>query len=136
MSVRAGPTDMGRETIHTDDAPPAVTDHSQATVTDGLAFTAGQVAPTPDGESPADGPVNVRARQVLENLVAVLSAADSGIGSAVETTVYSADIDDHGAVTEVYGESFDSDPPARSAVEAVNLPPGTAVEMAAIATGA
>jgi reactive intermediate/imine deaminase len=127
---------MGRETVHTDDAPPAVADYNRATVTDGLSFTAGQVAPTPDGESPADGPVDVRAGQVLENLEAVLSAAGSGLGSAVETTVYPADIDDYGAVTEVYGESFDSDLPARSAVEAVNLPPGTAVEMAAVATGA
>ena len=127
---------MGRETVHTDDAPPAVADHGRATVTDGLAFTAGQVALTPDGGSPADGPVDVRARQVLENLEAVLLATDSGLGSAVETTVYLADIDDYGAVTEVYGESFDSDPPARSAAEAGNLPPGTAVEMAAVTTGA
>ena len=127
---------MGRETVHTDDAPPAVADHSRATVTDGPAFTAGQVALTPDGEPLADEPVDVQAEQVLEDLEAVLSAADSGLGSAVETTVYLADIDDYGAVTEVYDESFDSDPPARSAVEAVNLPPGIAVEMAAVATGA
>ena len=136
MSVRAGPAGMSRETVYTDDAPPAVADHSRATVADGLVFTAGQVALTPDGESPADEPADIRARQMLENLGAVLSAADSGLGSAVETTVYLADIDDYGAVTEVYGESSDSDPPARSAVEAVNLPPGTAVEMAAVATEA
>ena len=98
MSVRAGPAGMGRETVHTDDAPPAVPT-SRATVTDGPTFTAGQVVLTPDGESPADEPVDVRARQVLENLEAVLSAADSGLGSAG------------------------------------NLPPGTAVEMAAVATG-
>ena len=127
---------MGRETVHTDDAPPAVADHSRATITDGLAFTAGQVALTPNGEPLADEPVDVRARQALENLEAVLSAADSGLGSAIETTVYLADIDDYGAVTEVYDESFDSDPPARLAVEAGNLPPGTAVKMAAVATGA
>ena len=99
MSVRTGPAGMGRETVHIDDAPPAVADHSWATVTDDLVFIAGQVVLTPDGESPADGPVDVRARQVLENLEAVLSAADSGLDSAI------------------------------------NLPPGTAVEMAAVATG-
>ena len=91
---------MGRETVHTDDAPPAVADHSRATVTDGLVFTAGQVALTPDGDSLADEPVDVRVRQMLENLEAVLLAADSGLDSAI------------------------------------NLPPGTAVEMAAVATGA
>ena len=100
MSVRAGQAGMGRETVHTDDAPPAVADYNRATVTDGLSFTAGQVAPTPDGEPPAGEPVDVRARQVLENLEAALSSADSGLGSAV------------------------------------NLLPGMAVEMAAIATEA
>ena len=127
---------MGRETIRTDDALPAVADHRRATVTDGLVFTIGRTALTPDWRSPADEPVDVRAGQVLENLEAVLSAADSGLDSATETTMYFADIDDHGAVNEVYGESFDSDPPARSAVEAGNLPPGTAVEIGAVATGA
>ena len=136
MSVRAGPTGMGRETVHTDDAPPAVADHGRGTVTDGPAFTAGRVVLTPDGESPADRLVDVRAGQVLKSLEAMLSTADSGLGSAVETTVYLADIDDYGDVTEVYGESFDSDPLTRSAVKAVNLPPGMAVEMATVATGA
>ena len=136
MSVRDGPADMGKETVHTDDAPPAAADYSQATVTDDLVFTAGQVALTPEGDSLADDPVEVQAEQVLENLVAVLSAADSGLGSAVETTVYLADIDDYGAVTEVYGEYFDADPPARSAVEVGNLPLGMAVEIEAVATRA
>ena len=83
MSVRAGPAGMGRETVRTDDAPPAVADHSRAMVTDDPVFTAGQVALTADGESPADELIDVRARQVLENLVTVLSATDSGLDSAV-----------------------------------------------------
>ena len=136
MSVRDGPAGMGKETVHTDDAPPAAADYSQATVTGGLVFTAGQVALTPEGDSLADEPVDVQVEQVLENLKAVLSAADSGLEDALKTTVYLDDIDDYGAVNEVYGEYFDADPPARSAVEVGNLPPGMAVEIEAVATRA
>ena len=127
---------MGKETVHTDDAPPAAADYSQATATDDLVFTAGQVALTPEGDSLADEPVDVQAEQVLENLEAVLSAADSGLDDALKTTVYLDDIDDYGAVNEVYGEHFDADPPARSAVEVGNLPLGMAVEVEAVATRA
>ena len=118
---------MGKETVHTDDAPPAAADYSQATVTDDLVFTAGQVALTPEGDSLADKPVDVQAEQVLENLGAVLSAADSGLDDALKTTVYFDNVDDYGAANEVYGEYFDANPPARSAVEAGNLPLGMAV---------
>ena len=136
MSVRAGAADMAEETIETDDAPPAAADYSQATATDDLVFTAGQVALTPEGESLADEPVGVQTEQVLENLAAVLSAAGADLGSALKTTVYLADIDDYGTVNDVYGDHFDGDPPARSAVEGGNLPLGMAVEIEAIATRA
>ena len=118
---------MGKETVHTDDAPPAAVDYSQATVTDDLVFTASQVALTPEGDSLADKPVDVQAEQVLENLEAVLSAADSGLDGALKTTVYLDNVDDYGAANKVYSEYFDANPPARSAVEAGDLPLGMAV---------
>ena len=136
MSVRAGAAGMAEETIETDDAPPAAADYSRATATDDLVFTAGQVALTPEGESPADEPVDVQAEQVPSNLAAVLSAADADLGSALKTTVYLADIDDYGTVNDVYGNHFGGDPPARSAVDVGTLPPGMAVEIEAVATRA
>ncbi len=136
MSNRDTPTRMGKDTVHTDDAPPAAADYSQATVTDDLVFTAGQVALTPDGDSLADEPVEVQAEQVLENLAAVLEAADSSLEDALRVTVYLGDIDDYGTVNGVYGDYFDADPPARSAVEVGDLPLGMAVEMEAVATRA
>ncbi|PSP79261.1 reactive intermediate/imine deaminase [Halobacteriales archaeon QS_4_69_225] len=127
---------MTEETIETDDAPPAAADYSQATVIGDRVFTAGQVALTPEGESLADEPVDVQAEQVLSNLAAVPSAAGADLGSALKTTVYLADIDDYETVDEVYGDHFDGDLPARSAVEAGTLPLGMAVEIEAVATRA
>ena len=135
MPVRAGAAGMTEETIETDDAP-AAADYSQATATGDLAFTAGQVALTPEGESLADEPVDVQAEQVSENLAAVPSAAGADLGSALKTTVYLADIDDYETVNDMYGDHFDGDLPARSAVEVGTLPPGMAIEIEAVATRA
>ncbi|PSP68818.1 reactive intermediate/imine deaminase [Halobacteriales archaeon QS_1_69_70] len=127
---------MGTETVHTDDAPPAAADYSQATVSGDLVFTAGQVALTPEGDSLADEPVQRQAERVLENLAAVLEAAGSSLDDALKVTVFLTDIDDYGAVNEVYGDYVGTDPPARSAVEVGALPLGMAVEMEAVATRA
>ncbi|MDR9381364.1 MAG: Rid family detoxifying hydrolase [Natronomonas sp.] len=125
---------MGKETIHTDDAPPAAGAYSQATTDGGLIFTAGQVALTPDGDSLADECVEVQTERALDNLAAVLEAAGSGLDNVLKTTVFLADIDDFDAMNEVYGGYFDAEPPARSAVQAGGLPLGMAVEIEAVAT--
>ena len=125
---------MGKKTIHTDDAPAAAGAYSQATTDGDLVFTAGQVALTPDGESLADEPVDVQTEQVLENLEAVLEAAGTDFENVLKTTVFLADIDDFEAMNEVYGSYFDSEPPARSAVEVGTPPLEMAVEIEAVAT--
>ncbi|TVT94584.1 Rid family hydrolase, partial [Haloferax volcanii] len=48
-------------------------------------------------------------------------------------TVFLDDIDDFEEFNEVYGEFFDEDPPARSAVEVGNVPKGAAIEIEAVA---
>ncbi len=119
--------------ISTEGAPAAVGAYSQATSNDDLVFTAGQIALTPDGEDRTDEPVAAQVEQCLDNLAAVLEAADSGLDHVLKTTIYLADIDDYGEVNEVYGENFESDPPARSAIAVAALPKGAAVEIEAVA---
>ncbi len=125
---------MGKETIQTDNAPPAAGAYSQATTNGELVFTAGQVALTPDEDSLSEEPVEVQTAQALENLEAVLEAAESSLDDVLKTTVFLADIDDFEAMNEVYAEHFGSEPPARSAVQAGALPLGMAVEIEAVAT--
>ena len=124
---------MPKETVHTDDAPPAAGAYSQATTTDYLVFTAGQVPLTPDGDSLADEPIDVQTERALDNLAAVLEAAGCGLEDVLKTTVYLADIDDFGEMNEAYAAYFESDPPARSAVQAGALPLGVGVEIEAVA---
>lgn len=122
------------DTVHTDDAPDAVGAYSQATVTDSLVFTAGQIPLTPDGDLRADASIETQTRLALDNLVAVLEAAGVGPTDVLKTTVFLADIDDFDAMNAAYADYFETAPPARSAVQAGALPKGVGVEIEAVAS--
>lgn len=123
-----------KKVISTDEAPAAVGAYSQATATDGLVYTAGQVAITPDGRHLDDRSVERQTRQVLDNLESVLGAADCSTRDVLKTTVFLCDIEDYDAVDDVYAEFFDDEPPARSAVAVADLPADFDVEIEAVAT--
>ncbi|ELZ28836.1 endoribonuclease L-PSP [Halosimplex carlsbadense 2-9-1] len=120
--------------VSTDAAPKAVGAYSQATETDDLVFTAGQIPLTPDGELLDDAAIDVQTQQALENVAAVLTAADAGMEDVLKVTVYLDDIDDFDAMNDTYETFFDDEPPARSAVGVDELPKGVGVEVEAIAT--
>jgi len=122
-----------RRTISTDEAPAAVGAYSQATTTDDLVFTAGQIPLTPEGDLLDGADIDVQTEQALENVEAVLEAADASMGDVLKMTVYLADIDDFEEMNDIYETFFDEDPPARSAIEVGNLPKGVGVEIEAIA---
>jgi reactive intermediate/imine deaminase len=122
-----------RRTVSTDDAPAAVGAYSQATATDNLVFTAGQIPLTPAGDLLDGAGIDVQTEQAMENLEAVLSAAGVGTADLLKVTVYMTDIDEFEQMNTVYENFFDGDPPARSAVEVAALPKGVAVEVEAVA---
>ena len=80
------------------------------------------------------GDVRVQCERVLENLGAVLAAAGASYASVVKTTIFLADLQDFGAVNEVYARYFGQALPARATVQAAGLPKGALVEIDAIAT--
>ena len=122
-----------RKRVHTDGAPAAIGPYSQAIVTGGFVFTAGQIALDPERMEIIDGGVEAQAHRVLQNLTAVLDAAGSSMNDVVKTTMYLADMADFVAVNEIYAGYFSDPFPARSAVQAAALPKGALVEIDAIA---
>jgi enamine deaminase RidA (YjgF/YER057c/UK114 family) len=52
----------------------------------------------------------------------------------LKVTIFMADIRDFDEMNESYASYFQSEPPARSAVEVGNVPKGAALEIEAIAT--
>ena len=123
-----------KRTISTDDAPAAVGAYSQAATDGNVLITAGQLPLTTDGELLDDEPVAEQTRQCLENVAAILESEGLSLNDVLKTTVFLDDIDDFEAFNEAYSGFFESDPPARSAVEAGAVPKGAAVEIEAIAT--
>jgi len=122
-----------KRTVNTDDAPAAVGAYSQATTTDDLLFTAGQLPLTTDGELLDDEPVDVQARQCLENVQAILASEGLDMSDVLKVTVFLDDVDDFAEMNDTYAGFFDDEPPARSAIEVGAVPKGAALEIEAIA---
>lgn len=122
-----------RERIHTARAPRALGPYSQAIVTEGLVFCAGQGPMDPETNTLVEGDVAVQTERTLKNLGAVLEAAGVGFEDVVKTTCFLRDMDDFKAFNEVYGRFFPEPYPARTTIEAARLPLDIAVEIEAIA---
>lgn len=122
-----------KRAVATDDAPAAIGPYSQGVWAGDLFFSAGQIALDPESGEMVRGGVAVEARRVLDNLEAVLGAAGLGFGDVVKTTIFLADMNDFGAVNEVYGEVMEEPYPARSTVEAGRLPRDARVEIEVVA---
>jgi len=124
---------MSIEYVRTPDAPGAIGPYSQATVADGLVFTAGQIALDPATGEIVEGGVEAQTTRVLESLAAILRAAGSDLSQVVKTTVYLVDMNDFPAMNEVYARAFGEHRPARATVAVAALPKGVRVEIDAFA---
>lgn len=97
-------------------------------------YLSGQVGMNAETGELHDG-VRAQARQALNNLENLLTEAGLGKSHVVRATVYLDDIDNYGALNEVYGEFFEDVEvkPSRSTVGVAALPVGAAVEIDFIA---
>ena len=118
--------------VQTKNAPSAIGPYSQAVVLNGMVYTSGQIALTPDGQMLEDD-VTIQTKQVLKNLEAVLVEAGSSLQNVVKTTIFIADMDDFATINEIYAEAFGSHKPARSTVAVKTLPKNALVEIDAVA---
>ena len=122
-----------KKKIHTDRAPAAIGPYSQAIQAGNTIYISGQIPVDPaTGNIDADD-IAGQTKQSLENIKAILEAAGVGMSSVVKTTVLLADINDFGAMNEVYKTYFAEPFPARAAFQAANLPKDAKVEIEAIA---
>lgn len=121
-----------KKAISTDKAPAAIGPYSQAIEVGEMIYTSGVVPVNPEsGEIPQG--VQEQARQVFKNMTALLNAAGSSMESVVKTTVFIKDMNDFGAINEIYAEYFPGIFPARSCVEVARLPKDVLLEVEAIA---
>lgn len=124
---------MTRKIIHSNSAPEPIGPYSQAVQFEKLIFTSGQIAINPENNELIAGDVEDQTRQVLENLRAVLEAANASLDSVIKTTIFLKNMDDFVKVNNVYDSFFGSSVPARSTVEVARLPKDVLVEIDCIA---
>ena len=118
--------------LHTTIAPEAIGPYSQAVVTGNLIFTSGQIAIDPATGAVESDNIQGQTEQVMQNLKAILEAADSDFTKAVKTVCFLADMGDFAAFNEIYGKYF-TGKPARSCVAVKTLPKNVLVEVEVIA---
>jgi 2-iminobutanoate/2-iminopropanoate deaminase len=119
--------------VSTEGAPRAIGPYSQGVRAGGFLFTAGQVGFDPATGELVDGGIAEQTARVLENVRAILRAADLDLGSVVKTTVFLVDMADFARMNEVYAGAFGDHRPARSTVAVAALPRGARVEIEAVA---
>ncbi len=124
---------MSKKIIHTTAAPGAIGPYSQAIQTGNLLFVSGQIPINPATNVLVMDNIQDETKQVMENLKAVLSAANVGFENIVKTTIFLSDMSLFAAVNEIYGSYFTGDYPARETVAVKGLPKGVNVEISAIA---
>ena len=120
--------------IHsTDKAPAAIGPYSQATSHNGTLYCSGQIPLDPETMELVGDTAAEQAEQVMTNLQAVLEEAGVDFSHVLKCTIFLADMGDFGAVNEVYGARFSSEPPARETVAVKTLPKNVLVEISCIA---
>jgi len=140
----SGPFQLGRAeaypaptrgVVSTDKAPKAIGPYSQGIKAGDLVFTAGQGPLDPATGKLVEGGIAEQTRRVLQNIQAILEAANSALDQVVKTTVFLGDMADFQAMNAVYAEFFppDKNPPARTTVQAAKLPLGALVVVDAVA---
>ena len=119
--------------IHTEDAPKAIGPYVQARIANGFLFASGQVPLDPKTGEVVGQSIQEQTTQVLENIQAILKAANLTADNVVKTTCFLKNMDDFVAFNEVYATMFSDKLPARSAVEVARLPKDVLVEIEIIA---
>jgi 2-iminobutanoate/2-iminopropanoate deaminase len=123
-----------KHVIKTANAPAAIGPYSQAVSFHGFIFVSGQIPLDPATGQVVAGGIEEQTQRVLQNLLAVVEAAGSSLTEIVKTTVYLKDMNEFGAMNEVYGRFFTDGAPARATVEVSRLPKDVRVEIDCVAT--
>ena len=118
--------------INTTNAPAAIGPYSQAISIGNMLYTSGQLGIDPATGALA-GDVQEQTRQSLDNIAAILKEAGFGKTDVVKTTVFIKDMNDFGAVNQVYSAFFGDHKPARACVEVARLPKDGLVEIEVVA---
>ena len=120
--------------ITTPNAPAPIGPYNQAILIKDTLYISGQTPIDPTTGELVKGDVKKEAEQCMQNLKAILEAAEMTFENVVKTSIFLKDMHQFSLVNEVYGSYFNPDTaPARETVEVANLPMFVNVEISMIA---
>ena len=123
-----------KKIIKTSKAPAPIGPYNQAILSGNTLYTSGQIAIDPSSGKLKIGTIKEETLLVMENMKAVLAAADMTFENVVKTSIFISDMTNFSEINEVYGRYFNEDTaPARETVEVANLPKFVNVEISMIA---
>lgn len=123
-----------KKIIFTDKAPAPIGPYSQAVLTGNTLYTSGQIALHPQTGELVTGDIETETKQVMENMKAVLEAADMNFENVIKATIFISDMNDFAAINTVYGSYLnEKTAPARETVQVAKLPKNVNVEISMIA---
>lgn len=120
--------------INTPNAPAPIGPYNQAVLSGNTLYTSGQIAINVDTGELVLSSIADETEQVMQNLKAVLAAADMSFENVIKTSIFISDMHNFSKINTVYATYFDAaTAPARETVEVANLPKFVNVEISMIA---
>jgi reactive intermediate/imine deaminase len=99
-----------------------------------MLYLSGELGTVPGTMTLAEGGIGPETRQTMENIQTTLQANGADMNNVVKCLVMLADINEWGAMNEVYRTFFDGRYPARSAAGVSGLALGARVEIECMAS--
>jgi len=123
-----------KKIIQTPNAPAPIGPYSQAVMYGDMLYTSGQIPIDPRTGELISGDISAETKMVMENLKAILEAADLSFENVIKTSIFISDMNNFTSINKVYSTYFDeANAPARETVEVANLPKYVNVEISMIA---
>ena len=125
---------MTKKILFTKNAPAPIGPYNQAVLVGNTLYTSGQIAINPHTNELVLNSIEAETKQVMENLKAVLDAAEMDFEDVVKTTIFLMDMNDFTKINTIYGSYFnEKTATARETVQVACLPKNVNIEISMIA---
>lgn len=123
-----------KKIIFTEKAPAPIGPYNQAVLVGNTLYTSGQIAINPATNELVLDTIEDETKLVMENLKAVLEAAEMTFENVVKVSIFISDMGNFANINAIYGSYFnEATAPARETVQVACLPKNVNVEISAVA---
>jgi 2-iminobutanoate/2-iminopropanoate deaminase len=123
-----------KKIIYTKNAPAPIGPYNQAVLVGNTLYTSGQIALNPLTMELVLDDIETETKQVMENMKAVLAAADMTFENVIKASIFIMNMNDFTRINSIYGSYFDeATAPARETVQVACLPKNVNIEISMIA---